>query len=59
VIVLVFVVGEDSEDSLPHHRQDRLSRERRVTSIPECVGDLFGEPDFLIELSDEQESGIA
>ena len=59
VVVLVLVIGEDAVDPLPDHAQERLLGERRIASVVEGGGELFGEPDLLIELPDREEPGVA
>ncbi len=55
MIVLVLVVGEDTEDPLPNHVEQRLPSEEGVPLVLDRGGELLGEPDLTIKLADKEE----
>jgi len=58
VVILIFIVREDSEDARPRHLPKRMPSEACVPGIVECVSELLREPERLIKSANRQQPGI-
>ena len=58
VVVLVFVAGEDAEDTHADHVEEGVFDASGIAGIVECVGERYAEADTVIELSQGEQTGI-
>ena len=54
VVVLIFVISEDAVDTHPHHVEHGMFKQFGITGIVQSGGELLGEADAFIKLTDGQ-----
>ena len=58
MVVPVFVAGEDAEDAHADHVGEGVLDEVGIAGIVEGLGELLGESDALVELTQGQRPGV-
>jgi len=59
MIVAVFVAGRDRVNALRQHRRLIVLNLRRLTRIPQAIGQRRGQPRLSIDLAQRQQPAIA